>query len=224
MKGYTVYVHISPSGKRYYGITMQDVNQRWKNGRGYKGNKYFYRAIEKYGWDNFEHIIIARGLSEDEAKWLEIELIKEFDTTDKNKGYNITLGGEGTNGLKRSEETRKKQSENHSRYWKDKERSEETRRKISESTRGKQYSKETRDKIGKAKIGKNNPMAKTVICITTGRIFYTAREGEKYYGIADTYISKCCKGKLKYAGKYQGEKLIWRYLDIFLNECKYILL
>ena len=163
MEKYTVYVHISPSRKRYYGITMQDVNQRWQNGRGYRGNKYFYRAIEKYGWDNFEHIIIARGLSEDESKWLEIELIKEFDTTDKNKGYNITLGGEGTNGLKRSEETRRKQSENHSRYWKDKERSEETKRKISESTRGKQCSEKTKEKIGKAKIGKNNPMAKTVI-------------------------------------------------------------
>ena len=170
MKEYTVYVHISPSGKRYYGITMQDVNQRWQNGRGYRGNKYFYRAIEKYGWVNFEHIIITRGLSEDEAKWLEIELIKEFDTTDKNKGYNITLGGEGTTGLKRSEEARKKQSENHSRYWKDKERSEETRRKISESTRGKQCSEKTKEKIGKAKIGKNNPMAKSVIYITTGRI------------------------------------------------------
>ena len=90
---YKVYVHISPNGKRYYGITKQEVERRWRNGKGYKGNKYFYRAINKHGWDNFEHIVIAKGLTEEEAKWLEIELIREFDTTNTNKGYNIPKSG-----------------------------------------------------------------------------------------------------------------------------------
>ena len=46
MKEYTVYVHISPNGKRYYGITMQEVNKRWLNGKGYRGNKHFTNAIQ----------------------------------------------------------------------------------------------------------------------------------------------------------------------------------
>ena len=82
MNNYMVYMHISPSNKRYIGITsMNDENIRWQNGNGYKHNKHFYRAIEKYGWDNFQHIIIARNLTKEEACWLEIELIREWDST-----------------------------------------------------------------------------------------------------------------------------------------------
>ena len=33
---YKVYVHINKvNGKRYYGVTCQKVNRRWKNGKGY---------------------------------------------------------------------------------------------------------------------------------------------------------------------------------------------
>ena len=95
MNNYIVYIHISPSNKRYIGITSKKPNKRWQNGKGYKRQDYFYRAIEKYGWDNFQHIIIAKGLTKEEAEWLEIELIREWDTTNKDKGYNLTLGGEG---------------------------------------------------------------------------------------------------------------------------------
>ena len=59
---YTVYMHISPSNKRYIGITSTKIEERWRNGKGYKHNKHFTNAINKYGWDNFEHIIIAKDL------------------------------------------------------------------------------------------------------------------------------------------------------------------
>ena len=36
MNNYTVYMHVSPSGKRYIGITGQDVKKRWGNGIGYE--------------------------------------------------------------------------------------------------------------------------------------------------------------------------------------------
>ena len=49
MKRYIVYKHTSPSNKIYIGITCQDVERRWRNGDGYKSQKYFYRAIKKYG-------------------------------------------------------------------------------------------------------------------------------------------------------------------------------
>lgn len=111
MKNYTVYMHISPSNKRYIGITSTSVERRWKNnGDGYK-DQVFYRAIQKYGWDNIQHIIVAKGLTEEDAKWLEIELIREFDTTNKYKGYNVSTGGDGSNGCKHTEEAKKKISE-----------------------------------------------------------------------------------------------------------------
>ena len=179
MEDYKVYVHIDPEGKRYYGATKLDVNRRWKNGKNYKRHPRFWKAIEKHGWNNIQHIIIAKGLTKEEAYWLEEELIVAWDTTNPDKGYNIAKGGKGPNGVTRSEETRKKMSDNH---W--------------------------------DSSGKNNPMAKSVICLTTKRIFYSASEGANYYGIkSSSNITSCCQGKnYKSAGKFNGQKLVWRYL------------
>ena len=110
---WTVYMHISPSNKRYIGITSKEPKKRWGlDGRKYHHNKHFINAIEKYGWDNFQHIIVAKGLDEETAKWLEIELIREWDTTNPNKGYNVSPGGNVTTlGKKYSEESKEKMSE-----------------------------------------------------------------------------------------------------------------
>lgn len=100
-KKWTVYIHISPSNKKYVGITsLNPPKKRWANGKGYSKNKYFIRAIEKYGWNNFEHIIYMDNLSEKEAKALEIKLIAEYKSNQNEYGYNITNGGEGANGHK----------------------------------------------------------------------------------------------------------------------------
>ena len=61
---FTVYCHISPNGKKYVGITAQEPEVRWNNGLGYKHrNPHFWRAIQKYGWNNIEHIVLANNLS-----------------------------------------------------------------------------------------------------------------------------------------------------------------
>lgn len=66
-RNYTVYMHQNQiNGKRYIGITADTVQSRWRNGAGYK-TQIFGRAIEKYGWQNFNHIIIAEYSSQREA-------------------------------------------------------------------------------------------------------------------------------------------------------------
>lgn len=75
---YKVYCHISPNNKVYIGITQQEPKQRWQGGKGYKENQYFYRAIQKYGWDNFQHEILFENLTKQEAEKKEIELIKKI--------------------------------------------------------------------------------------------------------------------------------------------------
>ena len=50
---YIVYKHIAPNNKSYIGITKRHPEDRWRNGNGYKNNIYFFRAIQKNGWDNF---------------------------------------------------------------------------------------------------------------------------------------------------------------------------
>jgi len=101
-KKYYVYCHINKyNDKKYIGITCQKPEHRWgKNGNGYKGQSYFWNAIQKYGWDNFEHEIIFKNLTKNNACNKEIELISKYNTANRNFGYNRSSGGEsGTAGI-----------------------------------------------------------------------------------------------------------------------------
>ena len=199
MKTYIVYMHISPSEKKYIGITSLPTEKRWKNGNGYKKQPYFHRAINKYGWDNFQHIIIARGLSEEEAKWLEIELIKELDTINSKKGYNLSRGGDGNNP---TEETRKKMSESQKGKHNGELNPNYGRNGELNPFYGKKHSEESLKKI-----------RKSIICLTTKRIFFSVSDASEYYNIHKGNISTCCKGKNKSAGKFpDGTPLVWRYI------------
>ena len=77
MASYTVYVHTFPNGKRYVGITCQDVKRRWRDGKGYEG-QVVYDAIIKYGWDNVKHEILFEGLTKEQAEEEEKALIKRY--------------------------------------------------------------------------------------------------------------------------------------------------
>lgn len=130
---FTVYMHITPSNKRYIGITSKDLSERFgSNGCLYR-NQIFGRAIKKYGWDNIEHIIVAQNLTKEKAKKLEIELIDKYDTTNPKYGYNRSIGGDipVILGQHHSEETKKKISDSN----KGKEISLSTRKQISDSVK-----------------------------------------------------------------------------------------
>ena len=125
---YIVYCHtLRADGRKYIGITKNSTRKRWGiNGRKYKGCVFFYHAIQKYGWDAFDHRILYQGLNQQEAEQYEKELIDKYDTRDHTKGFNIREGGgskshidESTKqklreinlGKKHTEETRQKMSE-----------------------------------------------------------------------------------------------------------------
>lgn len=99
MNKYCLYKHTNLiNGKVYIGITKQKPNRRWHNGLGYKHNKYFYRAIQKYGWGNFKHDILYENLSFEQANQKEMQLIVEYDSTNCDNGYNIHCGGDSRKG------------------------------------------------------------------------------------------------------------------------------
>lgn len=105
---YSIYIHRNKiNNKAYIGQTVNH-KERWKP-KNYKHNPHFYNAIQKYGWDNFEHIIFASGLTLNEANHMERMMIALFDTTNIEKGYNLRLGGDS--GGTFSEESRRKMSE-----------------------------------------------------------------------------------------------------------------
>ena len=113
MSSYSVYIHVFPNKKVYVGITSQEPRKRWANGNGYKTG-LMKKAIDKYGWENVEHEIVAESLTKEQAAKMERDLISAFKSTDKSNGYNLSDGGEcGTNGVPRTKEWREKDSTAH---------------------------------------------------------------------------------------------------------------
>lgn len=111
---YTIYVHQNKiNGKLYIGQTCQKPEQRWKNGEGYKNSTYFYNAIQKYGWNNFNHIVLIENCDNIQADEIEKFLIQKYNTNNAEFGYNLTAGGEGQLHRVVSDETKNKIRQTH---------------------------------------------------------------------------------------------------------------
>lgn len=189
MNNWTVYEHISPSGKIYVGITSLKPKARWENGSGYKRCVLFYRAIQKYGWDSIQHNIIATCLGEGTAKNMEKDLI----AFNKAKGisYNITDGGDGTLGVPCSE-LKRQQTGN---IWKGKKIPKEIAEKSAAARRGRKCSREHVENIRKSKIGNGN-RNKAVIEIKNGKIineYKSCVEAANAIGVHPNCVSRCCR-------------------------------
>ena len=88
MKAY-VYIHKFPDGKCYVGSTTNEPMTRWNNGHGYDNQPKMKAAIEKFGWDNVNHLSIEAP-SEEAAAEVETIMIRMLDTI--NNGYNARPG------------------------------------------------------------------------------------------------------------------------------------
>ena len=192
---YTVYMHKCTNGKVYIGITSRRPKARWVCGNGYIKNEHFYRAIQKYGWENIEHIIVEQNLSKNDAAELEIKLIKEYKSNDYKFGYNMSSGGEfGGSGVIVSQETRAKLSQKR----KGRKLPEYVKNKISESLKGHYISEETKKKISQSLKAKNmNGNEKPVYCFETDKTYRSLSDAGKELNIKPCYISSVCKGKNK---------------------------
>jgi len=214
---YTVYMHKNKiNGKVYIGITKRKPQYRWNNGKGY-GNQYFKRAIQKYGFNNFEHLILYENFTQKEAEQKEIELIAYYKSNEKDFGYNISKGGMVNNGVSCKEETKQKISQankgikngmygkHHTKkikakiskaskkMWKN----EDHKEKMSNRMKGNLY----RFKKGNIPWNKNKKgimipwNKKKVICLDTNEMFDSITEAEKVKSVNN--ISYCCNGKRK---------------------------
>ena len=104
--GYVYKIYCNVTSKVYIGITTQDINRRWDQHKNQalldKDNNHFHKAILKYGWEQFEKIILvtlkaaSKEVLIDSLKILEETYIKKFDSY--YSGYNSTLGGDGVYG------------------------------------------------------------------------------------------------------------------------------
>ena len=230
---FIVYMHVNKTnGHVYVGITHHvNPNKRW----GYSGQKYthcikFIHAIKKYGWDNFDHIILCRTTKE-RAIVIERALIAHY----KRLGisYNLGEGGEGSQSF--SEETRAKlrSIKSANPAMRGRHHTPEAKAKISEANRKRVYTEKQKEQIRKAgELGRakmkskdwhypeesRRKMAKSLSIPVlqldlNGNIireFASTAEADKFInnGKKCNHIADVCNGKRKTASGY-----IWRYKE-----------
>lgn len=209
VKLYVIYLHKNKiNGKCYVGQTCQKPEERWgANGNGYKGQDYFYRAIQKYGWNNFEHIILETNIPENlvnerEAFWA---------------GYYHALAPEGyclktgeQQHTECSNDLRQIKSKAMKKLWQDpnyRKKTIEKRKEEWQDSKVREVCLKNLDRSGKG--GKKR--AKAVQCVETGIIYISMREAEKLTGISHTNISQVCSGIRQTAGGFH-----WKI--IFIGE------
>jgi len=191
MEEYVVYKHTNKeNGKIYIGITKQKPEKRWRNGHGYCAQR-FKRAIEKYGWDGFEHEIVCENLTREEANTMERLLIKSYRSTEPSFGYNQALGGEG-GGMYNHHHTP------------------EAREKIRIARKINGFTEEHKKHISEAKSGVNHHMAKPVYQYSLDGEFIKKwdymNEAAKTLNLSRGNISNACLGRRKTCGGF-----LWTY-------------
>lgn len=211
------------NGKIYIGITNQGVTVRWgKHCSDSNRNSSFplHNAIRKYGKENFQIVVIEVIENEDYDYLKERECfwIKEFDSYNRNIGYNLTLGGDGTFGRFHSEDTkdkiRQKALNRHP--------SDNTRKNMSDAQKkvNRDYSKLANisntkrwaDPNNHIKASLNSKNKRELIQYDRNMIlikeFSSAVEAGRSIGKAPQNISRCASGNLKTAYGF-----IWKYKE-----------
>ena len=199
--GYIYKITNTINDRIYIGKTV-NLEKRWYQHRRMKENKVLYKAFVKYGIENFTFEEVIRVKSKDKETLnfilniLETFYIKKFDSY--NKGYNCTLGGEGTIGRIVSEENRMNLRNSHLGH----KHTEEQKEKIGTALRGR-----TRDHemINNAALKRR----KSILQYSLDGEFIQEYEGLTLIeGVHAAGIIQCCK---KCLGQSQG--YIWRYKE-----------
>ncbi len=215
------------TNKKYIGQSIH-VIQRWNKHKNELNNNrhfndYLQKAWKKYGSENFTFSILEY-CKPDELDSKEIYYIGLYNTTNRDLGYNIQMGGQ--DGRKHSEETCKKLSDSIKKSYLNPERREiqsinalnqwrnpEIKKKILGSNNGmygKHHTEEAKQKMSVAKKGKKSWRRNTtpVLCIDLNRKFDDATEAGKAMSLDSSCILKVCQGKRKTCGGYK-----WKFLN-----------
>ncbi len=109
---YEVYkIQNSVNNKIYIGITNQGYKNRYRHhlSESRSGSTFIlHNAIRKHGVDKFSVTLLEKVDDVDQLKEREKFWISSLDSTNRDKGYNMTEGGDGTFGRFHLEETKQK--------------------------------------------------------------------------------------------------------------------
>lgn len=225
---YVVYKHTNKiNGKCYIGIS-NNYKKRWgSNGIGYY-RQSFYRAIKKYGWDNFKHEILFENLTLKEASEKEKELIIKYNSI--KYGYNDKEGG--FDGISPKATEKAKESNNKkviclntnevfdsiksaaNKYNISSASISRCCRMISNSIKNMNwmyYEDYIKNGI-KIKDNKTNINNKNVICFETKEIYNSIKEAGEKTNTSISSIGKCCNYKQKTANGFH-----WFFVEDYKN-------
>lgn len=193
---YRVYIHVNKINQKVYvGQTREkNIIKRWGNdGIGYKTQDRFWRAIQKYGWDNFEHLIITDWITKEKANEIEIAVIALFDSTNKDYGYNISQGGNGPTGVPCTDEKKQLLSDMFSGFG--------------NPFYGKKHTDDIKDMLSEIR---SIPIVQLDLNGVFIAEYKNAKEASQISGADYTSILKCCADKehCNSAGGY-----LWTYMD-----------
>lgn len=188
------------NGKVYIGQTTQLPSMRWKKGYGYQKYMLIRKAIDKYGWKNFEHIILEQFYgTPKEAGDKEQQYIEIYNSLDLEYGYNMKRGDEQA--PHSVSEAAVKWMKEHPEFG------------LEHAAIMHKWQKEHPEEFNKIKrkfqaagaIAKSIP----VRCIETQEVFESARKAAKQFPkTSQSKITMCCRGQRQTSGGYH-----WEYAD-----------
>ncbi len=185
-----VYMHKNKINNKIYIGQTKDIQTRWSyNGEMYRGSVYFYHAIQKYGWNNFEHIILEENLTKEKADFWEKYYIDFYNTMDPKNGYNLKSGGLNS------------------------QLNDISKKKISNTKKSQYNNIEYKEKMKKLhrKIA-----GMPVICLDTGEIFLSSGAAAEWCGLkSGSSINRCCHHERQSAGKHPvlNYSLHWEFYE-----------
>lgn len=180
------------NGKIYIGqTTANNVNTRWADGKKYKKSILFYKAILKYGWNNFSHEIIEKDipiekLNEREIYW--IDFYRSYIGFEDCNGYNLTLGGESKHGFIMSDDIKNKISKSLIGH----EVTEKVIKHIIDLNNSRKGLKPKNFEYALSKA--HEKCSKKIMCIETKKIFNSKAECAKFYGHSVSWVNCRLKG------------------------------
>lgn len=154
--------------KVYIGQT-NNPSLRWSqhksNAKYNRGQQVITRALTKYGVDKFDFDVIATCLTQEDVDLIEEQVINQYDSRNKEKGYNIDAGGNTTprtpEVLQKISESLQKHYETHDSWNKGGTLTEEWKDKIAQAhiglpgtNTGKKFDDEWRNNISKSLTGR----------------------------------------------------------------------
>lgn len=107
------------NGKIYVGQTQNFYERMNQYRRGNDKQRLIGKALEKYGLENFDVLILEKNINLEDLDEREQYWMDYYNSYDKNIGYNICREASTTRGFVHSEETKKKISEARKRMFKE---------------------------------------------------------------------------------------------------------